>query len=75
MKNWKTTSAGIAMLLSVATHVFNDLKSTGTITLEYTEIATLMGGLGLIFARDFNVSSEQSGVKPPTTTTETTTKA
>jgi hypothetical protein len=53
MKNWKTTSTGIVMVAgAIAAIVFR----TGPITAElFTGALTgLLGGIGLIFAKDFD---------------------
>jgi hypothetical protein len=53
MKNWKTTSTGIVMVAgAIAAIVFR----TGPITAElFTGSLTgLLGGIGLIFAKDFD---------------------
>ena len=61
MKSWKTTSGGIAQILAAACAIFNKFKSTGLLTIDGVDMALILGGLGLIFARDNNVSSEQAG--------------
>lgn len=55
MKNWKTTSAGVLMILgAIAAYYFHE----GPITQEVVMgCATgLMGGIGLIFSKDHNVT-------------------
>lgn len=73
MGSWKTSLAGISTLLSVAVHVLNALVQ-GT-SIDTTVVATgLTTGVGLLFARDNNKTSEQVGAKttkpeePQTTT-------
>ena len=51
MKNWKTTLAGIAAILSVATKIV----TTGSINWE-TDAPAIMAGIGLIAAKDSNVT-------------------
>jgi len=50
MKNWITTITGICTLILSAIHVIN----TGNVTPE--TIATVTAGVGLIGAKDFNVT-------------------
>lgn len=65
MKSWKTTVTGIAAVLtavgSALTALFDNDPNT---TLDVTVTASaIMAGIGLIFARDNNVSSEDAGAK------------
>lgn len=60
IKSWKTTLAGVAAILTavgmgVDTYPDIDWAVTGT---------AIAAGLGLIFARDNGVTSEQAGAKP-----------
>ncbi|MBX9806231.1 MAG: hypothetical protein K2X95_00365 [Flavobacteriaceae bacterium] len=53
MKNWKTTSAGIAMIAGGIVGLYFAI-TTGNVT-EVTltsTIATILGGIGLIFGAD-----------------------
>ncbi len=53
MKNWKTTSAGIAMIAGGIVGLYFAI-TTGNVT-EITltsTIATVLGGIGLIFGAD-----------------------
>ena len=53
MKNWKTTSAGIAMIAGGIVGLYFAI-TTGNVT-EVTltsAIATILGGIGLIFGAD-----------------------
>ena len=63
MKSWKTTVTGVATILTAVgaalTAMFDNDPST-TIDIAVT-IAAVMSGIGLIFARDNNVTSEQAG--------------
>lgn len=65
MKSWKTTVTGIAAVLTAVgaalTALFDNDPNT---TLDITVTASaIMAGIGLIFARDNNVSSEDAGAK------------
>ena len=55
MKNWKTTSAGILMVLGAAATVYFHV---GPITQELAmgAITAVLGGIGLIFSKDSNVT-------------------
>ncbi len=55
MKNWKTTSAGIAMIVGglVSLYFSKDVLNAEMITAHITAI---LGGIGLIFAKDQNVT-------------------
>lgn len=64
MKSWKTSAGGIAMILSALSHILNGYNATKTVTLDAEATGLIMGGIGLIFARDHNVTSEQSGLIP-----------
>ncbi|WP_316188335.1 MULTISPECIES: hypothetical protein [unclassified Bradyrhizobium] len=52
MKNWKTSAAGALMVLSGIGAMFG--VKTGID--PSAAVATIMGGIGLIFAKDGNVS-------------------
>lgn len=51
IKNWKTTLAGIAAIVSVVARVVAD---PGTLTA--TDVTALLAALGLLFAKDHNVT-------------------
>lgn len=57
MINWKTSAAGVAMLLGAVTDVFTQL-STGHWdgTRLMADWTALTGGIGLLFAKDMNVT-------------------
>jgi hypothetical protein len=65
MKSWKTTVTGIAAILTAVgaalTALFDNDPAT---TLDVTVTASaIMAGIGLIFARDNGVTSEEAGAK------------
>ena len=57
MKNWKTTSTGITMIVGGIVGIYFAAKSgnlnEGTVT---GSITAILGGIGLIFAKDNNVT-------------------
>jgi uncharacterized membrane protein AbrB (regulator of aidB expression) len=57
MKNWKTTSTGITMVVSGIVGLYFAWKSNnlneGTIT---ACLGSILGGIGLILAKDSNVT-------------------
>lgn len=60
MGSWKTTLAGISTLISIVAHVLNALVE-GT-AIDTTVVVTgLTTGVGLLFARDNNKTSEEVG--------------
>jgi hypothetical protein len=62
MKSYKTTLAGIAAILVAAASVLTGL-SDGTAVDWTAVIGAVIAGIGLIAARDHNVTSEQAGAK------------
>lgn len=50
MKNWKTSVTGILAIIGAVWHAY----TTGTVGGE--DIATVLTGVGLIFAKDLNVT-------------------
>ena len=62
MKSYKTTLAGIAAILVAAASVLTGL-SDGTAVDWTAVIGAVIAGIGLIAARDNNVTSEQAGAK------------
>ena len=59
--NWKTTSAGLLMIVGAVTHLaFTIHKGTLDETTVIAEATAILGGFGLIFAGD-------AGVTPPPT--------
>ena len=59
MKNWKTTLAGLAALLTVAAKLLNDPSS-----FEMTDVGVVAGAIGLLKAKDGDVTG---GTRPQTT--------
>jgi len=60
--SWKTTSAGLLAILGAITHVvFAILHKNIDETTVMTAGTAIVGGVGLIAARDNNVTSEQAG--------------
>jgi hypothetical protein len=63
--SWKTTSAGLMMILTVVIHLgFAIYNKTLTENMLIIELPTLFGGIGLAFARDNNKSSTDVGIVP-----------
>jgi len=52
-KNWKTTLAGVIALAITAVHIFDPALLTNS---TYLTIVSVLGGLGLISAKDGNVT-------------------
>jgi len=65
MKSWKTTVAGIAAIIAaIALAIANEFDADPATVADWgAAIAALSAGLGLLFARDNNKSSEQVGAK------------
>lgn len=57
MKNWKTTSTGITMIVGAVIGLYfaykNNHINEATIT---ASISSFLGGIGLLFSKDFNVT-------------------
>lgn len=62
MKSWKTTTAGIIAALIAILGAVQVMMNGGSPDWP-TVIAAVMAALGLIFARDAKVSSEDEGLK------------
>lgn len=64
-QSWKTTAAGIAAIVAAAaTAVVALFDADPTTVPDWGAVAAaVMAGLGLLFARDNNVSSESAGAK------------
>jgi hypothetical protein len=62
VKSHRTTIAGIAAICTAAAAVLTGLSEGSTV--DWTSvIAAVVSGIGLIFARDNKVTSEQAGAK------------
>lgn len=61
LANWKTTASGVILLIMTAIKLFAPTVMT---TEVYTVIVTVLGSLGLLAAKDFNVTG---GTTPNTT--------
>lgn len=64
--NWKTTLAGIlAMLTALSTLILQPMLDNNPETVaRWSEfIPIFIAGIGSLFARDWNVTSEQSGLE------------
>ena len=64
-KSWKTTAAGVAgIIIAIASCAQAALDGDPATVPNYeVALAAVITGLGLIFARDNGVSSEQAGAK------------
>ena len=51
MKNWRTTTAGIAAILTAVGDIAHGI-STGNLSNLQTDILAIVTGIGLIFASD-----------------------
>jgi hypothetical protein len=65
MKSWKTTVAGIAAILTAGGAALTAISDGNPATEpDYAAlIAACIAGLGLLFARDNDVTSEDAGAK------------
>jgi hypothetical protein len=65
MKSWKTSLTGIAAILTAVGAAIMALMDNDPATVidVAATAAAVMAGVGLIFARDNNVSSEAAGAK------------
>lgn len=62
LTNWKTTSTGIMAIIGALTRLGFAIKNKDLNEEAIMTVTTgILAGLGLIFARDFNKSSEESG--------------
>lgn len=66
-KSWRTTTAGIiAIIVAVVGAIGAVIDDDPKTNPDYGAVgAAIMAGLGLITARDNNVTSEDAGAKPP----------
>jgi hypothetical protein len=68
LQNWKTTSAGLSMILGSVVHLGFAIKNhTADETTWTTTSIAIIGGLGLLFAGDANPTGQPPAppVKPP----------
>lgn len=65
--SWKTSATGIGAIFSAVYGTYIQVHQ-GVNPDWPTAIAAIAGGLGLIFARDNNVTSEQAGAGKTATT-------
>lgn len=57
MRNWKTTVAGVATILTGLGSALSQFASGGIAAVDFGILLTaITGGAGLVFAKDFNVS-------------------
>ncbi len=65
-KSWKTSVFGAGGVVAIVGAVLNALfdGDPSTNVDWITTLAGLAPSIGLMFSRDYNVSSEQSGIKP-----------
>lgn len=65
MKSWKTSLTGIAAILTAVGAAIMALMDNDPATVidVAATAAAIMAGVGLLFARDNNVSSEAAGAK------------
>lgn len=59
-KSWKTTILGILTILGTLIKLFIDLANGSPVNLEVT-LAGLSAGIGLLLAKDFNISGSSIG--------------
>lgn len=63
MKSWKTSLAGIAAILTALATAIGAFAQGHPI--DYgTLVPAVLAGIGLLAARDVNVTSEQQGLSP-----------
>jgi hypothetical protein len=65
LTNWKTTLAGVAAILTALGDIVHSL-STGTPVNYNVDIPAIIGGIGLIAAKDSSTSSTQAQVDAAT---------
>ncbi len=66
MKSWKTTTTGILAIVAALCAAGKSLLDNDPATNpDWSQLAVaITAGIGLITARDANVTSEQQGLKP-----------
>lgn len=65
MKSWKTTTAGVGAILVALGSAMTAMFDADPLTVPDwgAVVAAIIAGIGLISARDNNVTSEQAGAK------------
>lgn len=64
MSSWRTTTLGVlAILGAVLTQLTNALDNDPATTFDFDALLAGIAGLGLLFARDHKVTSEDAGAK------------
>jgi len=63
--SWRTTSAGIAAILVAVGAALTALTDSDPVTVPDwgAVVAAVIAGIGLLFARDARVSSQQEGIR------------
>lgn len=65
LKSWKTTAAGIVSILTGVLTAFTQYLNGGFAAVSWEIlIATITAGIGLMFAKDSNVSNSPNPVAP-----------
>lgn len=64
LTNWKTTSSGILLIATALLLPLTDGDPATTVKVGEKELTAILLGIGLIFARDANKSSQDSGIRP-----------
>ena len=71
MKSWKTTLTGlITLLITIMSGIKAVVDGDPATNVDINEVIGAVVGIGLLFARDNNVTSEQLGLKPTETKEE-----
>jgi hypothetical protein len=60
LTSWKTTSAGVLMIVGGITAIIFQIKNI-TQELVISSVTSILGGLGLLFAKDSNVTGVGQG--------------
>ena len=66
MNNWKTTAAGVSAALVMILNMLSHWLKNEPIGLTPDSIAIIVGGIGLIFAKDWNMTggTKSNGLTP-----------
>lgn len=62
MKNWKTTSAGLAAILTAGADILHSV-STGQAINWNVDLPAILGGIGLLTAKDASTHSTEAEVE------------